>query len=58
VWIFFDHDLVSYMVGVRNAFGILSFVVVKDMMLLSFLDVVPVVGKNTKDSWISTWRVY
>jgi hypothetical protein len=27
VWVFFDHDLVSYIVGVRNALGIFSFVV-------------------------------
>jgi hypothetical protein len=42
VWIFFDHYLVSYFVGVRDAFGILSLVVLKDTILLSFLDVAPI----------------
>jgi hypothetical protein len=42
VWIFFDHYLVTYVVGVRDAFGILSLVVLEDTILLSFLNVVPI----------------
>jgi hypothetical protein len=38
----FDHDLVSYVVGVRNVLGVLLLVVLEDTMLLSFLDVVPI----------------
>jgi hypothetical protein len=42
VWVFFDHDLVSYVIGMRDALGILLLVVLEDTMLLSFLDVVPI----------------
>jgi hypothetical protein len=42
VWIFFGHDLVSYVVGVRKTFGNFLLVVLKDTMLLSFLDVLPI----------------
>jgi hypothetical protein len=42
VWVLFDHDLVSYVVGVRDALGILLLVVLEDTMLLSFLNVVPI----------------
>ena len=42
VWIFLDHNLSSYAVLVVDTSSVLSFIVLFDKLLLSFLDILPI----------------
>ena len=46
VWIFFDHYLISCAVLVVDASSVLSFIVLFDKLLLSFLDILPIGNKG------------
>ena len=47
------HDFVAYVVSMREALGVLPFVVLKDKLLLSILDALPVSLKGDVEHGIA-----